>query len=88
MFFIINLDSSDNKGTHWTPLYFHPLNSCYFHGYGFVPIRSTKDKTIYFYDADIQDFNSETCGYYALAFLKFLHDKTKKEVAFKEFLKL
>jgi len=39
-------------------------------------------------DADIQDFNSEACGYYALAFIKFLNDKANKEVAFKEFLRL
>jgi hypothetical protein len=47
-----------------------------------------KIKPYIYNDADIQDFNSEACGYYALAFIKFLHDKTNKEVAFKEFLNL
>jgi len=37
---------------------------------------------------DIQDFNSEACGYYCLAFIKFLYDKNDKELAFKEFLKM
>lgn len=89
-FYIINLDSSDNQGTHWTCLYFHPLNSCYFDSYGFVPPLEVEQKIRpYIYnDADIQDFNSEACGYYALAFIKFLHDKTNKEIAFKEFLNL
>jgi hypothetical protein len=89
-FYIINLDSSDNQGTHWTCLYFHPLKSCYFDSYGFVPPLEVEQKIKpYIYnDADIQDFNSEACGYYALAFIKFLHDKTNKEVAFKEFLNL
>ena len=89
-FYIINLDSSDNNGTHWTSLYFHPLNSCYFDSYGFVPPLEVEQKIKpYIYnDADIQDFNSEACGYYALAFIKFLHDKTDKEIAFRQFLQL
>lgn len=89
-FYIINLDNSNGNGTHWTSLYFHPLNSCYFDSYGFVPPLEVEQKIKpYIYnDADIQDFNSEACGYYALAFIKFLNDKTNKEIAFKEFLKL
>ncbi len=89
-FYIINLDLSNNQGTHWTSLYFHPLKCCYFDSYGFVPPLEVEQKIKpYIYnDADIQDFNSEACGYYALAFIKFLHDKTNKETAFKEFLNL
>ena len=87
-FYIINLDNSN--GTHWTSLFYHPLNSYYFDSYGFVPPLEVEQKIRpYIYnDADIQDFNSEACGYYALAFIKFLNDKTNKEVAFKEFLRL
>ena len=47
-----------------------------------------KIKPYHYNDADIQDFNSEACGYYALAFIKFLHDKTDKEIAFRQFLQL
>ncbi len=43
-FYIINLDSSNNQGTHWTSLYFHPLNSCYFDSYGFVPPLEVEQK--------------------------------------------
>lgn len=88
-FYIINLDDSNGNGTHWTSLYFHPLNSYYFDSYGFVPPLEVEQKIKpYLYnDADIQDFNSKACGYYALAFIKFLYDKTNKEVAFKEFLR-
>ena len=89
-FYIINLDDSNGNGTHWTSLFYHPLNSYYFDSYGFVPPLEVEKKIRpYIYnDADIQDFNSEACGYYALAFIKFLHDKTNKETAFKEFLNL
>lgn len=89
-FYIINLDNSNGNGTHWTVCYYYPLQSYYFDSYGFVPPLEVEQKIKpYLYnDADIQDFNSEACGYYALAFIKFLYDKTNKEVAFKEFLRL
>ncbi len=89
-FYIINLDNSNGTGTHWTSLFYHPLNSYYFDSYGFVaPLEvEQKIKPYKYNDAEIQDFNSKACGYYALAFIKFLNDKTNKEVAFKEFLRL
>ena len=89
-FYIINLDNSNGNGTHWTSLFYHPLNSYYFDSYGFVPPLEVEQKIRpYIYnDADIQDFNSEACGYYALAFIKFLYDKSNKEVAFRQFLRL
>ena len=89
-FYIINLDNSNGTGTHWTSLFYDPLNSYYFDSYGFVaPLEvEQKIKPYKYNDAEIQDFNSKACGYYALAFIKFLNDKTNKEVAFKEFLRL
>jgi len=89
-FYVINLDTSDNSGTHWTVCYSHPLKSSYFDSYGFVPpLELEKKIKPYIYnDKDIQDWNSEACGWYCIAFIKFLHDKTDKKLAFEEFLKL
>ena len=89
-FYIINLDTSDNNGTHWTVLYFHPLQSYYCDSFGFVPPLEVEQriKPYLYNNKDIQDFNSEACGYYCLAFIKFLYDKNDKELAFKEFLKM
>ena len=89
-FYIINLDSSKGKGSHWTVLYFHPLNSCYFDSFGFVPPLEVEQKIKpYIYnDKDIQDFNSSACGWYCVAFIKFLHDKNNKQEAYKQFLRL
>lgn len=89
-FYIINLDDSNGNGTHWTSLYYHPLNSYYCDSFGFVPPLEVEEKIkpYHYNDADIQDFNSEACGYYCLAFIKFLHDKNNKELAFKEFLRM
>lgn len=91
-FYIINLDDSSGGGTHWTSLYFNnnPLNSLYFDSFGFVPPYEVEEKIKpYIYnDKDIQDYNSKACGYYCLAFIKFINDKTNKEIAFKEFLRM
>ena len=89
-FYIINLDTSDNEGTHWTACYSHPLKSLYFDSYGFIPPLELEQKIKpYIYnDKDIQDWNSEACGWFCIAFIKFLYDKNDKEIAYKEFLKL
>ena len=89
-FYIINLDTSKNEGTHWTCLYHHPLKSYYFDSFGFVPPYEVEKIIIpYNYNnKDIQDYNSDACGWYCLAFIKFIYDKNNKEEAFKEFLKL
>jgi len=89
-FYVINLDTSDDEGTHWTVCYAHPLKSYYFDSYGFVPPLELEQKIKpYIYnDKDIQDWNSEACGWYCIAFIKFLCDKMDKDIAYKEFLKL
>jgi hypothetical protein len=89
-FYIINLDTSDNSGTHWTSMYKHPLKSYYFDSYGFVPPLEVeiKIKPYLYNDKDIQDWNSKACGWFCIAFIKFLYDKNDKETAFKEFLNL
>ena len=70
--------------------YCHPLKSYYFDSFGFVPCKELEEmiKPYIYNDKDIQDWNSDACGWYAIAFIKFLHDKIDKEIAFKEFLKL
>jgi thioredoxin-related protein len=89
-FYVVNLDTSKNDGTHWTVCYSYPLKSCYFDSFGFVPPLELEEKIKpYIYnDKDIQDWDSDACGWYCIAFIKFLHDKMNKELAFKEFLNL
>jgi hypothetical protein len=89
-FYIINLEDSDGPGTHWTCFYYSPTISIYFDSYGFVPPKDVEEKigTYIYNDKDIQDMDASSCGYYALAFILFLHDKTDKQEAFKYFLKL
>jgi len=89
-FYIINLDDSSGPGTHWTAFYYSPTNSIYFDSYGFIAPKDVEDKiSPYEYnDKDYQDMDSTACGYYALAFILFLHNKADKQEAFKHFLKL
>ena len=89
-FYIINLDKSTGTGTHWTCLYNHPLKSYYFDSFGFVPPEEIEE-VIMPYDnnnKDIQDYNSDACGYYCIAFIKFLNSKINKRLAFIEFIRL
>ena len=47
-FYIINLDDSKGPGTHWTSLYYNPLQSIYFDSFGFMaPLNRRSNTTIY-----------------------------------------
>ena len=91
-FYIVNLqDHDEGNGSHWVSFYYnYPSTSIYFDSYGFIAPRDVQKRiTPYiFNDKDIQDFNSSACGFYCIAFIKFLHDKTDKEQMYKTFLKL
>jgi len=91
-FYIVNLqDHDEGGGTHWTAFYHnYPSTSIYFDSYGFIaPLDVQKRITPYiFNDGEIQDFNSSACGFYCIAFITFLYNKTDKEQMYKTFLKL
>jgi hypothetical protein len=91
-FYIVNMQDHDKgNGTHWTVFYYnHPLTSIYFDSFGFIsPIQVENRISPYiFNDADVQDYNSSACGYFCIAFIKFLHSKQDKQEAYKAFLKL
>jgi hypothetical protein len=91
-FYIVNLqDHDEGSGTHWTVFYYNkPLTSIYFDSYGFIAPLDVQDriKPYIYNDAEIQDFNASSCGYFCIAFIKFLHNKDNKQEAYKTFLKL
>jgi hypothetical protein len=91
-FYIINLESSDaGRGSHWTVFFYNkPLTSIYYDSFGFIAPLEVQEKIMpYIYNEnEIQNYKSSACGYYCIAFIKFLHNKTNKEEAFKTFLKL
>ena len=91
-FYIVNMqDHDEGNGTHWVVFYYNnPLTSIYFDSFGFVaPLQVENRINPYiFNDADVQDYNSSACGYFCIAFIKFLHNKQDKQEEYKAFLKL
>jgi hypothetical protein len=91
-FYIINLQSStDGNGTHWCCLYVvNPNYSIYFDSFGFPPPENIETLlNIYDYnDKDIQNISSSACGYFCIAFIKFMQGKTKPTNAFNTFVNL
>ena len=91
-FYIINLQDHDKGGgTHWTAFFYNkPLTSIYYDSFGFIaPLEVQEIITPYDYnDKEIQNYKSSACGYYCIAFIKFMYNKTNKEEAFKTFLSL
>lgn len=90
-YYIINIQSSkEGSGTHWTALIYNPEKSYFFDAYGFPPPDDIELLLPeYEYNMfDIQNINSSSCGFYCIAFLKFMNSKKDKESAFKAFLNL
>ena len=81
--YILNL----NGTSHWCGLIVGEP-SVYFDSFGFPPdqkIEDMMDKYIY-NPYDIQALPSSSCGYFVIAFLKWMNGKKEKEKAFKLFL--
>ena len=80
-FYIINLEDHDKgPGTHWTAFYYNTFKSIYFDPFGFVaPLDvQNKIKPYIYNDDEIQNIDTSSCGFYCIAFIKFLHDKANK----------
>ena len=90
-FYIINLDNSDGPGTHWTALY--KINdgfSFYYDSFGFIAPEEIED-LLHKYEYNkkqIQDIKSTSCGFYCIAFIKFMINKQDKMKAFNTFCNL
>jgi hypothetical protein len=90
-FYIINLDNSDGPGTHWTALY--KINdgfSLYYDSFGFPAPEEIED-LLHKYEYNkkqIQDIKSTSCGFYCIAFIKFMINKQDKMKAFNTFCNL
>lgn len=89
-FSVINLETTRQDGSHWTCVLYTPLTSYYFDSYGFVPPLELEEviRPYTYNNTDIQDFDSEACGYYCVAFIKFMNDKKDKDSAYKAFTEL
>ena len=83
--YIINLQSSTQEnGTHWTALKVSNKNTVYFDSFGVWPseeiktfVKNRPNTKLGFSTNEIQDFKSDNCGYFCLAFLLFLQHSKK-----------
>ena len=80
---IVNLDSSDNNGTHWVCYKVNKKELYYFDSFGLDPpaeiihyLKENKHNEITTSTFQIQKFDTHHCGYYCLLLLKLLekHD--------------
>ena len=79
--YIINLESSkDGNGTHWMGLKIENKECVYFDSYGMLPpeeiitfCKRISKSHLAYNTKEIQDFKAKTCGFFAIAFIIFLH---------------
>lgn len=81
--YIINLDNSKSEGAHWTALFIHKNIAVYFDSFGcpcpesIIKFCKSKNSHLYFNTRVIQDLDSNLCGFYCIAFLKFVSMSNK-----------
>ena len=69
---VLNIDHSENDGTHWTALFIKNGISWYFDSYGFDPPEEIKEyckEKLYSNTFKIQKFDEIICGHYCIFML-------------------
>ena len=85
--YIINL----NGHSHWVALIKHGIEYFYFDSYGVVAPAEVEKKigTTHIYNhKQLQDLESSSCGWFVIAFLRFMHQPEYKNILFESFVKL
>ena len=82
--YIINLENSNQPGSHWTALLCRRNECVYVDSFGAPPPQQIEDllkkyyKRIAYNNWIIQDLKSQACGFYAIAVLKYVNSREKK----------
>ena len=75
-YLIINLDHSNNQGTHWVCLIIQGKNAIYFDSFGAIPpkevISYCKGLKLGYSSYIVQNLKSEACGWYCIALLHYI----------------
>ena len=85
--YIINL----NGQSHWTALIKKGDKYYYFDSYGVVPpvdVHNVIGKKFRWSNRDIQDLNSSSCGWFCIAFLRFMNHKQDLDKTYELFIKM
>ena len=85
--FVINLNESDEPGSHWVAMFFGSDLILYFDSFGLAPPQEVlmlceKHRVNYtFNNTHYQEFTSVLCGYYCLFFLNEISRRMKPHLA-------
>jgi hypothetical protein len=77
-YFIVNLDTTGNLGTHWVGLITTNTNAYYCDSFGVLPPQELYNylldnyKNVYYNSTQYQDDKSSACGLFAMSFLIFM----------------
>ena len=85
--YIINL----NGQSHWTALIKKGDMYYYFDSYGVVPpldVQNVIGKNFRWSNRTIQDLNSSSCGWFCIAFLRFMNHKQDLDKSYESFIKM
>ena len=80
--YVVNLDHSENTGTHWVVIFVREGEVIYSDSFGVEPIpkeimEKTGNKNIKTNIFRIQSFDSIMCGYFCISFIEYmLNNKT------------
>ena len=85
-YYVINLDSEDNPGTHWCLAIITPDDepNLYFDSFGQPPPEEilkwlkTGGKDLMYSTSHLQDKNSASCGWFVINLMKYLTTNKKK----------
>jgi hypothetical protein len=86
--YVINLQSSTaGSGTHWVALHVQDKKSFYFDSFGVIcPTEVTnfckkiQKSQLAYSDLQIQNINTETCGWYCISFLIYINRTKNKDI--------
>ncbi len=82
--YIINLQSSNNEGTHWVCLCINKKQAFYFDSFAGEPLPEVIDYckanklSLCMNNFIIQNLDSSACGYYCLGIILYLHQNNTK----------
>ena len=83
MNFIINLENTDNKGTHWVGLFIRGKKAVYFDSYGaicdveVIDFCEKHNLKLGYNQYIVQSLTSYNCGLYVFAFLHYMSSNLK-----------
>jgi len=89
-YYIVNMDDDKkgHNGTHWVMMYISSNGSKYFDSFGVPPPHQIYDymiKPIEMGNIQIQDLNSDCCGWFCMYFIKELNKGRKFNSIYKDF---